>query len=225
MAEAKVFPMNTFVSFIKGVNKEAQKKEIVEVVGYMADMEINEELAPFASALAKAWIYEQHPELIKMDASALSAEGKNVSLPMLPADVIAEVKALFDNLTETKKTAAEQAVKLAKVESELKEKTAVLADVEARMKAAETKAASLEASMKDQGEKLIVASETKVTEYIGKVDELLKMIEDVKKHGVVTVSGGGAPAGGAAPAGAPEAGGEPEADFGFGGDPFSGDSW
>ncbi len=223
MAEAKVFPMNTFVSFIKGVNKEAQKKEIVEIVGYMADMQINEELAPFASALAKAWIYEQHPELIKMDASALSAEGKNVSLPMLPPDVVAEVKSIFDNLTETKKTVAEQAAKLAKVESELKEKTAVLADVEARMKAAEKKAASLEASMKDEGEKVIVASEAKVTEYIGKVDELLKMIEDVKKHGVVTVAAGGAA--GAAPAGAPEAGGEPEADFGFGGDPFAKDAW
>jgi pyridoxal biosynthesis lyase PdxS len=95
------------------------------------------------------------------------------------------------------------------------------------MKAAVAKVKSLEASMQSEGEKLIVASEAKVTEYIGKVDELLKMIEDVKKHGVVTVAAGGAaPAGAAAGTGsAPDAGGEPEADFGFGSDLFATDKW
>ena len=93
----------------------------------------------------------------------------------------------------------------------------------------EEKAKKLEASMKDEGEKVIVASEAKVTEYIGKVDELLKMIEDVKKHGVVTVAAGGAaPAGGEAAGGGtgePVVGGEPSADFGFGSDAFATDKW
>ena len=82
-------------------------------------------------------------------------------------------------------------------------------------------------SAKDAGEKVIVASEAKVVEYIGKVDELLKMIEDVKKHGVVTVSGGGAAAGGEAAGGSgePEVGGAPSSDFGFGSDAFATDKW
>ena len=94
------------------------------------------------------------------------------------------------------------------------------------MKAAEDKAKRLEASSKDEGEKVIVASEAKVTEYIGKVDELLKMIEDVKKHGVVTVAAGGAAAGEASSgSGDPVVGGEPSSDFGFGSDAFATDKW
>ena len=143
------------------------------------------------------------------------------------ADVVAEISAIFAKLAETKKANEEMSAKLATVEKELAEKTAILKDVEVRCKAAEDKAKKLEASMKDEGEKVIVASEAKVTEYIGKVDELLKMIEDVKKHGVVTVSGGGG--GGAAPAAAggsgPDAGGEPSSDFGFGSDAFATDKW
>ena len=227
MAEArKVFPMNTFVSYLKGVDKEGNKKSVVELVGYMTQSEIDEELAPFAAALAKAWIYEQHPELVKMTSGDLAAQGQNVSVAILPPDVTAEVNTLFAKLAADKKTICEQAAKLEKVEKELAEKTAILKDTDTRMKAAETKVKSLEASLQSQGEKLIVASEAKVTEYIGKVDELLKMIEDVKKHGVVTVSGGG---GGAAPAAAggagPDAGGEPSSDFGFGSDAFATDKW
>jgi len=227
MAEArKVFPMNTFVSYLKGVDKEGNKKSVVELVGYMTQAEIDEELAPFAAALAKAWIYEQHPELVKMTSGDLAAQGQNVSVAILPPDVTAEVNALFAKLSADKKTICEQAAKLEKVEKELAEKTAILKDTDTRMKAAETKVKSLEASLQSQGEKLIVASEAKVTEYIGKVDELLKMIEDVKKHGVVTVSGGG---GGAAPAaggtGTPDVGGEPSSDFGFGSDAFATDKW
>ena len=54
------------------------------------------------------------------------------------------------------------------------------------------------------------------------------MIEDVKKHGVVTVSGGGAAAadgGAAGGTGEPVVGGEPAADFGFGSDAFATDKW
>ncbi len=228
MAEArKVFPMNTFVSYLKGVDKEANKKGVVELVGYMTQTEIDEELAPFAAALAKAWIYEQHPELVKMTSGDLGAQGQNVSVAILPPDVTGEVGALFAKLAADKKTICDQAAKLDKVEKELAEKTAILKDTDTRMKAAEAKVKSLEASMQSEGEKLIVASEAKVTEYIGKVDELLKMIEDVKKHGVVTVAAGGAaPAGAAAGTGStPEAGGEPEADFGFGSDLFATDKW
>ncbi|MBI4958409.1 MAG: hypothetical protein HY915_02810, partial [Desulfovibrio sp.] len=79
MAETKVFPMNTFMSYLKGVDKEGQKKGVVELVSYMADTVVDEELAPFAGAIAKAWIYEQHPEVIAMSANQLASAGKNVS--------------------------------------------------------------------------------------------------------------------------------------------------
>ena len=229
MAEArKVFPMNAFVSYLKGVDKEGNKKGVAEMVGFMTGMEIDAELAPFAAALAKAWIYEQHPELVRMSSGELGASAQNVSVAVLPPDVVAEVNAIFAKLTDSKKTIDEQAAKLAKVEAELAEKTAILKDVEVRANAAEDKAKRLEESAKDAGEKVIVASEAKVVEYIGKVDELLKMIEDVKKHGVVTVSGGGAAAadgGASGGTGEPVVGGEPAADFGFGSDAFATDKW
>ena len=228
MAEArKVFPMNTFVSYLKGIDKEGNKKGVAEMVGFMAGMEIDAELAPFAAALAKAWIYEQHPELVRMSSGELGATAQNVSVAVLPPDVVAEVNAIFAKLTESKKTIDAQAAKLATVEKELAEKTAILKDVEVRMKAAEDKANRLEASAQGAGEKVIVASEAKVVEYIGKVDELLKLIEDVKKHGVVTVSGGGAAAAGEAAGGSgePDVGGTPSSDFGFGSDAFATDKW
>lgn len=228
MAEArKVFPMNTFVSYLKGIDKEGNKKGVADMVGFMTGMEIDAELAPFAAALAKAWIYEQHPELVRMSSGELGGSAQNVSVAVLPPDVVAEVNAIFAKLTDSKKVIEEQAAKLEKVEKELAEKTAILKDVEVRLKAAEDKAGRLEASSKDEGEKVIVASQAKVEEYIGKVDELLKMIEDVKKHGVVTVAAGGAaPAGGeAAASSGPVIGGEPEADFGFGSNPFADSNW
>ena len=216
MAEArKVFPMNTFMSYLKGTDKEGQKKGVTDLVGYMLQSEVDEEFAPFAGALAKAWIYEQHPEVIKMSVAELGASGNNVSVAVT----------MMARLAGYKKTITDQAAKLATVEAELAEKTAILKDAEARMKAAEAKAKTLEASMKDEGEKVIVASETKVTEYIAKVDELLKLIEDVKKHGVVTVaSGAGGAAAPASGSGAPVDAG-PQPDFGFGGDPMSDSAW
>lgn len=227
MAEArKVFPMNTFVSYLKGIDKEGNKKGVAEMVGFMAGMEIDAELAPFAAALAKSWIYEQHPELVRMSGGELGATAQNVSVSVLPPDVVAEVSAIFAKLTEYKKTNDELAAKFEKASKELAEKTAILKDVEVRLKAAEDKAKRLEASSKDEGEKVIVASEAKVTEYIGKVDELLKMIEDVKKHGVVTVAAGGAAAGEASSgSGEPVVGGEPSSEFGFGSDAFATDKW
>ena len=228
MAEArKVFPMNTFVSYLKGIDKEGNKKGVAEMVGFMSGMEIDAELAPFAAALAKAWIYEQHPELVRMSSGEMGATAQNVSVAVLPPDVVAEVNAIFAKLTDSKKTIDAQAAKLATVEKELAEKTAILKDVEVRMKAAEDKANRLEASAQGAGEKVIVASEAKVVEYIGKVDELLKLIEDVKKHGVVTVSGGGAAAAGEAAGGSgePDVGGTPSSDFGFGSDAFATNKW
>ncbi|MFZ5425622.1 MAG: hypothetical protein ACOZEN_01500 [Thermodesulfobacteriota bacterium] len=222
MSETKVFPMNTFMSYLKGVDKEGQKKGIVELVSYMADTVVDEELAPFAAAIAKAWIYEQHPEVIAMSAQQLSSTAKNVSVPKLPAETVAEIGALFAKLAEYKTTVNTQAEKLAKVEAELAAKSATLTDVEAKLKAAEASVKRFEESSQKESEKLLVAPLSKVNEYIGKVDELLKMIEDVKKHGVVTVAAGGVAAGGAPGAAAAEP--EPVVDFGVE-DTFTKSDW
>ena len=223
MAETKVFPMNTFMSYLKGVDKDGQKKGVTELVGYMADTTVDEELAPFAAAIAKAWIYEQHPEVIAMSPAQLAAAGKNVSVPKLPAESIGEVGALFAKLGEYKTTINAQAEELAAVKGDLAAKSATLADVETKLKAAEASVKRFEDSSKQESEKLLVAPLGKVNEYIGKVDELLKMIEDVKKHGVVTVASGGgsAPAGGGAPAAAAA---EPVVDFGVE-DSFTKSDW
>jgi len=220
MAETKVFPMATFMSYLKGVDKEGQKKSVVDLVGYMADTPVDEELAPFAAAIAKAWIYEQHPEVIAMSPAQLAAAGKNVSVPKLPTETMGEINALFSKLGEYKTTLNAQAEELAAVKADLAAKSASLTDVEAKLKAAEASVKRFEDSTKQESEKLLVAPVAKVNEYIGKVDELLKMIEDVKKHGVVTVAGGGsAPAaGGAAPAA------EPVVDFGTN-DMFTKSDW
>ncbi|MFP5239222.1 MAG: hypothetical protein ACLGQW_05260 [Acidobacteriota bacterium] len=222
MAETKVFPMNTFISYLKGMDKEGQKKSVVEMVGYMADTVIDEELAPFAKAIAKAWIYEQHPEVISMSANQLASSGKNVSVPKLPTETMGEINALFAKLAEYKTTAVAQAEELATVKADLAAKSAMLTDVEAKLKVAEASVKRFEESSKQESEKLIVAPLAKVNEYIGKVDELLKMIEDVKKHGVVTVAAGGA--GGAPAAGGAAAEPEPVVDFGVE-DSFTKSDW
>jgi hypothetical protein len=222
MAETKVFPMNTFMSYLKGVDKEGQKKGVVELVSYMADTVVDEELAPFAAAIAKAWIYEQHPEVIAMSANQLTTAAKNVSVPKLPAETVAEIGSLFAKLAEYKTTINAQAEELAAVKGDLAAKSAMLTDVEAKLKVADASVKRFEESSKQESEKLIVAPLAKVNEYIGKVDELLKMIEDVKKHGVVTVAAGGAaPAAGGAPAAAAP---EPVVDFGVE-DSFTKSDW
>jgi len=219
--ERKVFPMHTFVSYLKGIDREGNKQGVADMVGFMTGHPVDAELAPFAAALAKAWIYEQHPDLARMGSSELGDSAQNVSVTVLPPDVAAEVAGIFDKLTASKKTIAEQAARLAVVEKALAEKTAILNDVEVRLKAADDKVKRLEASAKDEGEKLVIASAAKVEDYIGKVDELLKLIEDVKKHGVVTVAASGQPA--AASGETPS--GEPADEFGLGGDIFASDKW
>ena len=211
MAEArKVFPMQTFVSYMRG-QTGTYKQDVIDLLGFITQKEVDKELAPFASGLSKAWIYEQHPELARLKKEEVSELGENVSIMSLPPDVQEEVDTVFSKLTESKKTLKEQQDKIAEYEG-------ILDENKKKIAALEEKVADYEAQMKDEGEKKIVASAAKVEDYLGKVDELLAKIEEVKEHGVVTVSG----AGGAAPEKAAAGSGEtkePEGDFGFGGGP------
>ncbi|SDK39166.1 hypothetical protein SAMN05660337_0303 [Maridesulfovibrio ferrireducens] len=226
MSEArKTFPMSTFVAYVKGGESN---NSVQELLSYMTQKDIDAEFEPFAAALAKAWIYEQHPELAKMKTGQVAGLGENVSVGALPGDVMVQVDSIFTKLADYRSTVVAQAdtikdleVKLAAAEGKLSVSDKALAEFKGKCEA-------FEASGKGEGDKVIVTSQAKVEEYIGKVDELLALIEDVKKNGVVTVAAG-APADGAAPAAggsnAPETGGTPADSFGFGSDPFGDSSW
>ena len=213
MAEArKVFPMQTFVSYLRG-KAGNYNQEVLELLSFVTQKQVDKELAPFASAMSKAWIYEQHPELARLGKEEVRELGENVSILSLPADVQEEVNYLFDKIAEYKQTIEEQKAKIAEYEGILEENKKKIAALEAKV-------ADYEAQMKEEGEKKIIASAAKVDEYIKKVDELLAKIEEVKKHGVVAVSSEGAAAT-AEDSGAEATEtktSEAKAEFGFGGD-------
>jgi uncharacterized protein YeeX (DUF496 family) len=211
MAEArKVYPIHTFVAYLRG-KPGTYNQDVVDLLGFITQQPVDKEFAPFASALSKSWIYEQHPELTRLKREDVSELGENVSVLKLPADVQEEVDTIFSQLKDYKETLATQKKTIAEYEGIIEENKKKIASLE-------TKVQDYEAQMKSEGEKKILASAAKVDEYISKVDDLLAKIEEVKKHGVVSVSG---EAGAAAPeAGAPaeeKRKAEPEPDFGFGG--------
>jgi chromosome segregation ATPase len=189
----------------------------MDLLGFVTQKTIDKEFAPFAAALSKAWIYEQHPELTRLKKEEVTELGDNVSVMSLPAAMQEEVDNLFSQLSEYKQTIKEQKDKIAEYEGVLEENKKKIA-------ALESKVSDYEAQMKDEGEKKIVASASKVDDYLKKVDDLLAKIEEVKQHGVVTVSGegGGAPAAGGGEAGAAKSS-EPAPDFGFGGEASDGE--
>ncbi len=220
MAEArKVFPMQTFVSYMRG-KPGKYNKDVLELLSFMTQQEVTPETAPLASGLTKAWIYEQHPDLTRLKKQDIAEYGENVSVMPLPAEAMEEVKAVFDKVAGYKQTIADQ-------ETQIKDLEALKEDNGKKIAALESKVSDYEKQMKNEGEKQIMASAKKVEDYLGKVDDLLAKIEEVKKHGVVSVSGDAA-AGDAAAAGgdtAASGSGEPEADFGFGSSSGGGDEF
>ena len=81
MSEArKIFPMDTFVAYLKGDGSAS----VTEMLGYLTKKNLDAESVPFAAALAKAWIYEQHPELVRMSSGEMGATAQNVSVAVLP---------------------------------------------------------------------------------------------------------------------------------------------
>lgn len=205
MAEArKVFPIHTFSTYLRG-KPGNYNQDVLELLGFVTQKKVDREFAPFAAGLAKAWIYEQHPELTRLKREDVTELGENVSIMALPSEVQEEVNEAFSKLSEYRQTIQEQKDKIAEYEGILEENKKKIA-------ALESKVEDYQAKMQKEGEKKIEASAAKVNDYLKKVDELLAKIDEVKKHGVVTVSGegGAAPSGEAAPAE------EKEGDFGFG---------
>ncbi len=221
MSEArKIFPMETFVAYIKG-EANAQVNEMLE---YLVQRELAADFAPFAAALAKAWIYEQHPELTKMSKGQMVELGQSVSVAPMPVRAKAEVDAVFEKLEAMSAKIAAAEAKVAELNSVVAAKDAEIAKLQAKVK-------EYENEKKGEAEKLFVTTEARLVEFTGKLEELLKQVEEVKKTGVVVAGVAGvtaaASAAGGEAAGAP-AQAEAGSDFGFSGgaaDPFSDANW
>lgn len=202
MAEAsKVYSMDTFADYLKGSPAEGYKKSVLDLLAYLTQKDMDEDFQIFAAALAKAWIYEQHPEMTKMARHELFSYGENVAVAPMPEDVMGVVDAVFERIATYKQTIKEQEAKIAEYEKKL-------ASSEKKINSLQTKVDEY-AKREAAGEEQIVASKDKVEEYLTKVDDLLAKIEEVKKHGVVAVGEGEA----GADSGETEGPGE---DFGFG---------
>jgi hypothetical protein len=209
MAESrKLFPMETFASYLKGSAVQGYNKSVNDLLCFMTQQDVDQETQLFAAALSKAYIYEQHPEMTKVASHELTTFGESVSVAPLPDDVMEVANAVFAKLEEYRQTIATQQEKIADLEKKAAESQKIVNHLEGKVKDNE--------KMNKAGEEKIVVSKSKVEDYMKKVDELLAKIEEVKKHGVVTVGGGAAAPAGAAAGGDTGATAEPEPDFGFG---------
>ena len=92
MSEArKIFPMDTFVACLKG----DENASVAEMLGYLTQKTLDTDSTPFAAALAKAWIYEQHPELTRMSKGQVVELGQSVSVAPMPVKAKTEVDEVF----------------------------------------------------------------------------------------------------------------------------------
>jgi len=222
MAEAKIFPMTTFVSCLKGAG--AADAGTIELLSFMTQNEVDAEFAPIAAALSKAWIYEQEPQLAKAAAGEISGLGEKVAVKPLPADALAQAQAIITKLGELRAANAALSAQVEKLTAGAAAKADEVKDLKAKLKPLEDQAAA--------GDVKLQVSNTKMDEHIKKLEQLMEEVAKVKAQGVVVagVAGGaaaadaGAAAGGDA-SGAPAVGGEPEADFGLGSNPFADANW
>ena len=215
MAEAKVFPMNAFVSVLRG---EAADQTQLDMLAYITQAEtLDVDVAPVAQALSKAWIYEQEPGLTKYAEGDIAKLGNQVKIEALPEAEATRAQAVLDILAALKAENAALKADVAKLTAEKAELAAKIEPLAAKVK-------TIDAANK-AGEQQVSVATSKLNEMTTKLNELMEEVDKVKKQGVVVagVAGGeGAPAEGGAADG-PAVGGEPEPDFGLGSDAFGGD--
>ncbi|WP_243544348.1 hypothetical protein [Pseudodesulfovibrio tunisiensis] len=216
MAEAKVFPMNTFVSVLRG---EAADQNQLDMLAYITQAEtIDTDFAAVAQALSKAWIYEQEPALTKYAEGDIAKLGNQVKIDALPEGEAERAKTVLEVLAALKAENAELKAANAKLTEEKEALTKELDPLKAKVK-------TFDAANK-AGQKQITVASSKIDEMTKKLNELSDEVERIKKEGVVVAGvAGEAGAAGDAPGDAPDTGGEPEADFGFGSNPFADSSW
>ena len=219
MAEAKVFPMNAFVSVLRG---EAADQTQLDMLAYITQAEtLDADVAPVAQALSKAWIYEQEPGLTKYAEGDIAKLGNQVKIEALPEGEATRAQAVLDILASLEEENAALKAEVEKLNAEKDELAAKISPLEAQVKTVEAQNAA--------GEQKVTMASSKLDDMTKKLNDLMAEVDKVKSQGVVVagVAGDGAAAaeGGDAMSTGPEVGGEPEADFGLGGDAFGGDSW
>ena len=222
MAEAKVFPMHTFVSCLKG--GDAADSGLLDMLSFLTQGSVDAEFAPIAAALSKAWIYEQEPTLTKASAGDVAELGEKVAVKPLPAAAQAQAQAILTQMADLRAQNATLVDQVAKLTTEKADLTGEVAALKGKLKPLEKQAA--------EGDVKLQVSNSKMDEHIKKLEQLMEEVAKVKAQGVVVagVAGGGAAAegaagGGAGAEGAPSVGGEPEADFGLGSNPFADATW
>lgn len=223
MSEArKMFTMDTFAAYLKEEGKEEHRQEINALLFHLTQQEIDAESEPFAAALTKAWLYEQHPELTKMNKTQINDLGENVSVAPIPLRAQEKVSEILEKLAAYRRKIADSEKKIANLESNLADKEKKMAELEKKLTAYETE-------KKGEAEQLFITTEKRIEEFTEKLEILLKEVDKVKKTGVVV----GVAAGTAA--GSTETltetvtpNGEAGDDFGFSGgaaDPFASEDW
>jgi len=217
MAEAKVFPMNAFVSVLRG---EAADQAQLDMLAYITQAEsLDADMAPVAQALSKAWIYEQEPGLTAYAEGDIAKLGNQVKVEALPETDAARAQAVLDILAGLKEENAA-------LKAEVEKLTAEKADLAAKLDPLVAKVKTIDAA-NAAGEQQVSVATTKLNEMTSKLNDLMAEVEKVKSQGVVVAGvagdGAAAPAGDAGQASGPDVGGEPEPDFGLGGDAFGGD--
>lgn len=220
MAEAKVFPMHTFVSCLKG--GDAADSGLLDMLSFLTQNSVDAEFAPIAAALSKAWIYEQEPTLTKASAADVTALGEKVAVKPLPDAALAQAQAILTQMADLRAQSATLVDQVAKLSAEKADLAAEVTALKAKLKPLEQQAA--------QGDVKLQVSNSKMDEHIKKLEQLMEEVAKVKAQGVVVagVAGGAAAEGGAGggdAGGAPSVGGEPEADFGLGSNPFADATW
>lgn len=218
MAEAKVFPMNAFVSVLRG---EAADRTQLDMLAYITQTEtVDADVAPVAQALSKAWIYEQEPGLTKYAEGDIAKLGNQVKVEALPEGEATRAQAVLDILAGLKEENAALKAEVEKLTAEKADLAAKLDPLQAQVKTVEAANAA--------GENKVTVASSKLDEMTKKLNDLMAEVDKVKSQGVVVAGVAGDGAAAATDDGmktGPDVGGEPEADFGLGGDAFGGDSW
>ncbi len=218
MAEAKVFPMNAFVSVLRG---EAADQTQLDMLAYITQTEtVDADVAPVAQALSKAWIYEQEPGLTKYAEGDIAKLGNQVKVEALPEGEATRAQAVLDILAGLKEENAALKAEVEKLTAEKADLAAKLDPLQAQVKTVEAANAA--------GENKVTVASSKLDEMTKKLNDLMAEVDKVKSQGVVVAGVAGDGAAAATDDGmktGPDVGGEPEADFGLGGDAFGGDSW
>lgn len=219
-AQDRVFPISAFVACLKG---EAVDQGALEILSFITQSAVDAELAPVAAGLSKGFIYEQEPGLTKYSTAEVAKLGAKVKLTPLTGAELAQAQAVLGKLAELRAENASLKEALAKAEAAKAEIAGKVKGLEAKVKVYDDASAA--------GEKKVTMAAGKIDDMIKKLDDLQKEVEKVKSQGVVVAGAAGAAADGgeAAASGdssdAPATGGEPEADFGFGSNPFADNSW